>query len=204
MKKLKELLTIEPGSITKENAVDRFTAIAYELFTNYQINLGERTFVFTDIEFYWFDEKTHKDFITYPRTQKAGDWYFNTFGGVDLCFESHIEDGHHCFGGILIRGIKELATTSIYKQPRKCVDILFNHFSALSMEANFPLLPILTNIKQPVDNAPKAPAVRVGMPTGEKKKHPLGKIAAYLEYKIELEQPVFEEYLLEKYRFSSK
>lgn len=104
------------------NISEQFDVIAKELFQNYQIVKGDRTYEFWEIEFYYFNQ-SHIDVITYPRTTNAGLWFFHV-SGVDITFQS--VEGEF-YGGILIRGIKE-RNGKIISGPIKCVDKLFDVF----------------------------------------------------------------------------
>ena len=87
---------------------DKCTEIAEELFNNFYIKCGEKTFYFAEIEFYYYEKGKLEDEWnkkTYPRTdKKAGELFFH-YSGCDLCFESDFEKG--IFGGILIRSLKD-------------------------------------------------------------------------------------------------
>ena len=86
--------------------------IAEDLFKNYHILKGTQEYYFVNIEFY-FCNKNHFDFITYPRRLDEGKWFFHQ-SGVDLTFRSVYSDygtkmvdvnkDFH-FGGILVREI---------------------------------------------------------------------------------------------------
>ena len=123
-----------------------FDAIAIKLFNEYHIKKGDSTYDFLEIEFYYFD-RGHKDYITYPRTIGKGKWFFHP-SGMDLSFESSCiegfkktsEAGNYFFGGILIRGLVKDGNNAIIGPLNSCWG-LFDIFSAF--EANPNELPII-------------------------------------------------------------
>lgn len=103
-----------------------FNIIAKEILTNYVIKKGSKEYAIIEIEFYFFS-KDHPDVITYPRRVDAGQLFFHQ-SGVDITFQSN--EDH--FGGILIRGIKDLSDGYLYLGPQKCMDILWDNFNAFN------------------------------------------------------------------------
>ena len=112
-----------------------FDAIAKKLFNEYHIKKGDSTYDFLEIEFYYFD-KDHPDYITYPRTIGKGKWFFHN-SGMDISFESScVKDfnkkskaENNFFGGILIRSLVKNGT-DVITGPQKCTWELFDSFSA--------------------------------------------------------------------------
>ena len=112
-----------------------FDAIAKKLFNEYHIKKGDSTYDFLEIEFYYFD-KDHPDYITYPRTIGKGKWFFHN-SGMDISFESLCVKGfnkkseadNNFFGGILIRSLVKNGT-DVITGPQKCTWELFDSFSA--------------------------------------------------------------------------
>ena len=112
------------------NPRESFVRIAEILMWKYAIKKGDKRYAIVEIEFYLYS-KDHKDYITYPRTIKAGRWFFHQ-SGVDLTFESN----EISFGGILIRGLYKLHPITKDEEryifgPQKCVNELWDNFSAL-------------------------------------------------------------------------
>ncbi|GHU09089.1 hypothetical protein FACS189431_6530 [Alphaproteobacteria bacterium] len=121
MTNLKELLESVKG-ITKENANGKFCAIAKELFSNYEIQKGDKHYDFLEIEFYYYSEN-HPDENTYPREAKVGEW-FTHLSGVDIAFDSDSME----YGGILVRSIVEHGKKDQpICGPLKTMIHLFNH-----------------------------------------------------------------------------
>lgn len=128
-----------------------FADIAQILMGKYVIKKGKDIYRIVEIEFYAFSND-HKDFITYPRTTNAGQWFFHQ-SGVDLTFKSQDIDIKHKngniyinlgqkpqFGGILIRGLYKMNPQKEEKTyifgPQKCVNVLWDKFNALLSSAN--------------------------------------------------------------------
>ena len=147
--------------IDKNNYATQFKEIAELLFNHAIIKKGDKEYWFTDIEFYLYTSE-HRDIITYPRCCDGGQWFFHA-SGVDLSFESFVdfqiknttkrempyltEDAY--FGGILIRGIKQvmlkgetIITEINYNGPIKVCDELFDNFDAFGKATNFPEIQI--------------------------------------------------------------
>lgn len=153
-KLLRQEWLLDGGNIEK-----KFQNLASILLHDVVILKGNKKYRLTDIEFYFYCP-AHQDIITYPRNSKAGEWFFHS-SGVDLSFESHIEmrkkpstgkltpclTTDSAFGGILIRGIKSITSTSGYLEktyqlngPMKVCEELFDKFDAFGNVDNFPRL----------------------------------------------------------------
>lgn len=127
---LKKRLQLNPESKFE----NEFKEIADALFNNFVIRKGDRKFRFVEIEFY--HSRTEKTPITYSRTAPAGTWFFHQ-SGVDLTFESRGD----CYGGILIRAIREICPDShTICGPYKVMALLFDQFNAFSTPDNFPFV----------------------------------------------------------------
>lgn len=112
-----------------------FEDIAKLIMNNCIIKKGNDKYEIVEIEFYIFTPE-HQDVITYPREAAAGQWFFHQ-SGVDLTFESN--DKH--FGGILIRGIRNIDTGKLSLGPQKCVDLLWDKSDAFSIQNNeYPII----------------------------------------------------------------
>ena len=132
----KEAIEVRDKAITKI-----YDAIAKKLFDEYHIKKGDSTYDFLEIEFYYFD-KGHPDYITYPRTISKGKWFFHP-SGMDLSFESSCVEGfkktsepeNNFFGGILIRGLVKDENNAIIGPLNSCWK-LFDIFSAFEPNPN--------------------------------------------------------------------
>ena len=153
---LHNLMTLD-ANMKSSDIEARFNQIAKKLFENFAIQKGNTTYLFKDIEFYFYN-KNHRDIITHPRVSKPLYWYVNDFGGIDLNFSSSIEstnkfddkgkivqkfvldDGAY-FGGILIRQLIEKKSGKVLKGPLACAE-LFRSYDATgsNMKDDLPVL----------------------------------------------------------------
>lgn len=139
--------------VPTEKLKERFGKIAEALLTKFAIKKGKQLFYITDIEFYYYTD-AHKDFITYPRNCKAGEWFFHV-SGVDIAFESYVDfdkekykpilNHESEFGGILIRSIVPITdfkgdAKRLIDHPLNVSDFLFDHFDALYPDNRYPVL----------------------------------------------------------------
>lgn len=130
MEESKDELMKALEGVDRVNPRESFVRIAEILMGKYAIKKGDKRYAIVEIEFYLYS-KDHKDYITYPRTIKAGRWFFHQ-SGVDLTFESN----EISFGGILIRGLYKLFPVDNDEEryilgPQKCVNELWDNFSAI-------------------------------------------------------------------------
>lgn len=133
-----------------------FERIANDLLKNYAIETHDSIYRFTEIEFYWYDEKHHKDFSTYPRKHvdpNNGEWFFH-YSGVDIALKN--ENGH---GGILIRGIYDLKPKSGEKQyydgPLVCNMRLFSGLNAFNSSLNIPHIIPYNHLEVKLEQTPR-------------------------------------------------
>ena len=152
LEELKKLLEMQ-GVEGEGQIVARFKKLAEILLKDIKIQKGDKKYLLTDIEFYWYTN-THRDIITYPRKCSAGMWYFHS-SGVDISFESDVlTEGDNKpilnkdarFGGILIRGIKPEESGQSEKKdalsshPLNIVDELFDCIDAFGNPDDLPKL----------------------------------------------------------------
>ena len=145
------------SNLTCNNLNEQFQEIARFLMGNYVIKKGNKEYAIVEIEFYYYSPD-HKDFITYPRKTEAGRWFFHQ-SGVDLTFKSrgieYTKEGNKkvtfkltdnpAFGGILIRGIYDMAGDEYIFGPLKCVNLLWDEFDAF--DGNKQEYPILDKVE---------------------------------------------------------
>lgn len=124
-----------------------FEKIAIVLMNDFVITKKENQYQIVEIEFYLFTPE-HPDIITYPRSTEAGKWFFHQ-SGVDLTFLSKQD----IFGGILIRGLKDLKSGKLILGPLKCAKCLLDSFDAIEPIPDE--YPHLTKNNQPIDNIPE-------------------------------------------------
>lgn len=112
----------------KENPFDDFKRIASSLMNDNVLLVGENYFRFTALEFYYFEKNSHPDIYSHQHKNQTtnGQWYFHG-SGLDITFGNK-----DVFGGILIRGIKNLKEKTYINGPIMCVQELFNHLGAVS------------------------------------------------------------------------
>lgn len=153
---LHNLMTLD-ANMKSSDIEARFNKIAKKLFENFAIQKGNTTYLFKEIEFYFYN-KNHRDIITHPRVSKPLYWYVNDFGGIDLNFSSSIEstnkfddkgkivkkfvlDDSAYFGGILIRQLIEKKSGKVLKGPLACAE-LFRSYDATgsNMKDDLPIL----------------------------------------------------------------
>lgn len=139
LEELKRKLTLSAETTESDITNGIFEEIARFLIESCAIQKEKSIYAFTDIEFYFYN-KHHKDIITHPRDCKAMQWYVNDFGGIDLTFESSIKpdtdntvkskpqlNDNSYFGGILIRGLKNLTKPEKLVGPWACAELFRLH-----------------------------------------------------------------------------
>ncbi len=136
------------GSMNTSDIEVRFSEIAKLLFNEFAIKQGEKTYLFKEIEFYFYNQY-HRDIITHPRISEALCWYVNDFGGIDLNFKSEIEydkaskkfilDDESYFGGILLRKLISEDGSEELNGPWACAE-LFRWHDAIGCDPAFPML----------------------------------------------------------------
>lgn len=154
LEELKSKLTLSAETTESDITNGIFEEIAKFLIESCAIQKEKSIYAFTDIEFYFYN-KNHKDIITHPRDCEAMLWYVNDFGGIDLTFESRIKsvkdinkkgksiikpqlDDSSYFGGILIRGLKDINSDEELVGPWACSEIFRLHDAC--GECDFPTL----------------------------------------------------------------
>jgi len=144
------------SNISKKDIQSLFGDIAKFLIEKCIIVAADgRKYGFQNIEFYFYS-KTHRDIITHPRISDALQWYINDFGGIDLNFESTYEESETyfknfskkkpilndkcCFGGILIRELRQISGDHLTLiGPLACAE-LFRICDAENGQCKFPKL----------------------------------------------------------------
>lgn len=124
------LLKDKLGAIPTTDFKGYFEDIAKLLMNKCVISKLGINYEIVEVGFYLFTPE-HQDVITYPRKLSAGQWFFHQ-SGVDLTFESNAEH----FGGILIRGLRNIETGEETLGPQKCVDLLWDKSDAFKIYGN--------------------------------------------------------------------
>lgn len=93
--------------VSCENYLESFHKIANILLNDTKLLIGNTEFEITEIEFYYNDKNKHNDIACHgDELQKASNtWYVHKKGrgGIDITFGNE-----NAYGGILVRGIKEI------------------------------------------------------------------------------------------------
>ena len=171
MKALLDKLQAVTPNFNQEDCNKAFQEIAEILLNDYAIQIHDRIYRMTDVEFYFYDsniddarisQENRK--VTYERTTPAGCWFFHD-SGIDITFSSDKAKGYG--GGILIRGIKKIypkEQESIYG-PKKCYWELFDDYVSAfeSMAPNPYLIPYCFSSRPEIHTC-----LRVGLSQKEK------------------------------------
>jgi hypothetical protein len=126
-KNLNELFGIDHSS--ELEVVQSFERISKELLNCYSLKINDSTFLFTEIEFYYFYKGVHEDENTHEHEFKSGMWRCHNVG-LDITFESILPDV--CDGGILIRGIKQVEPFTekpFVNGPRRVINKIFDNLN---------------------------------------------------------------------------
>lgn len=138
-------------NITTVGGCLNYREISKTLLCDCVIIKGETEYRIREIEFYLF-RPDYQDYVTYPRTCNAGDWFFHN-SGVDIAFQSKsstpkADPKTDCFGGVLIRTvecIKGKNEKRLFDGPIKVVNELFDQFSAIEPSRDAPRLEFRMN-----------------------------------------------------------
>ena len=144
---IEEALQKPLDGLNGQNVQATFQTIASNLFNNFYIKCGEKTFYFAEIEFYYYEkgnleEEWNK--VTYARDGCSAGKLFYHLSGIDICFESHFNSKEDIYtsnitrtstsnaqyGGILIRSIIRMDDGILIAGPLNCKDELLNSCSS--------------------------------------------------------------------------
>ena len=102
--------------VSTDNYMGSFKKIADLLLNQYNLIIGNIEFEITEIEFYYNDNDKHydKNIHRFNEQKKSNSWYIHKKGrgGIDITFGN----SKH-YGGILIRGIKEINSDKYINGP---------------------------------------------------------------------------------------
>lgn len=149
-------------NITTVGGCLNYREISKTLLCDCVIIKGETEYRIREIEFYLF-RPDYQDYVTYPRTCNAGDWFFHN-SGVDIAFQSKsstpkADPKTDCFGGVLIRTvecIKGKNEKRLFDGPIKVVNELFDQFSAIEPSRDAPRLEFRMNCFPDEDRIPES------------------------------------------------
>lgn len=130
-----------------------FPELADLLLNHFLLIVNQKSYRFTEIEFYWNDNKNHQDKSTYLRNHtgelQPGQLFFH-YSGFDIAL-----DNDFGYGGILIRGVLDLSNGHYYKGPMvSCmrifsgVSVFGGHMDVRLEESSLPPADIFTKPKQ--------------------------------------------------------
>ena len=128
---MESIKTIIREAVKNLKSANDFRDLAEKIIRNYHIKCGEKTYRFSEIEFYYYDKEKFNDewnWKTYARTDKeAGELFFH-YSGVDICFDSSFDKGF--FGGILIRSLFDETNKLYITGPLLCANEILNSCSS--------------------------------------------------------------------------
>lgn len=161
---MKDLNELEQAlkNITIVGGCVNFREIGKALLCDCVIVKGRTEYRIREIEFYLF-RPDYQDYVAYPRTCNAGDWFFHN-SGVDIAFQSKsstpkADPKTDCFGGVLIRTvecIKGKNEKRLFDGPIKVVNELFDQFSAIEPSRDAPRLEFRMNCFPDEDRIPES------------------------------------------------
>ena len=139
---IRELLQKPLEGLNNNNVQSIFAKIAKNLLNNCYIECGDIEYYFAEIELYYYNkeqclgcsaEQYKWQIVTYARSdKKVGDFLYH-LSGIDICFDSCIDNDKAIFGGILIRSIKDKKGKVVAAGPYTCRDFILNECSKNDM-----------------------------------------------------------------------
>lgn len=197
-----------------------FGNIADMLFKHVAIKKGKETYLFADVEFYFYNQH-HKDIITHPRNCAAMQWYINDFGGIDLSFKSetkvekNVSDKYKLtikptltndsyFGGILIRELRHAETGERLEGPWACAELFRTH-DATGAINDYPVLVEYGSDREIKDADARLNLKRSNQKTETKVKYLLSAYAnKFTEEEIKELSEAFDRFIDCRYRYRVK
>lgn len=124
----------------QEDIEAQFDQIAQQLFHHTQLVVNDKTYSLTEIEFYVHQEDRHPDPFVHENALQltSNQWYFHG-SGVDITIG---DEATKTYGGILLRGLKEITSEGqdkYYDGPLNILRELFRHFHLSACTQNFGL-----------------------------------------------------------------
>ena len=104
-----------------------FDQIAQKLMNSWILAVQDNQYRFSEIEFYYFHEKCHRDNYTHEHQYDEGRWRFHN-AGLDITFDG--KNGEFD-GGILIRGIYNESVKEYVNGPRRVVRRIFDELQSV-------------------------------------------------------------------------
>ncbi len=116
-----DAIKTEEDSNVSPNYEKLFNQIAERLMNNYCLEVEDKKFRLSEIEFYYFHKNYHPDCNVHRhKFQREFSIYFHDKhgrGGIDIGFGDH-----ECWGGILIRGIQDYNSKNFISGPLNVAD----------------------------------------------------------------------------------
>ncbi len=111
-----------------------FDSLTYNLMNNLCIVVGRNAYRVTECEIYYMDS-AHPDPYTHCGDEQltSGHLYLNKTGGLDITFGN---PNGPAWGGILIRGMRNLGTNEYINNPRKVVEEIFKGLGNIIVNQN--------------------------------------------------------------------
>jgi hypothetical protein len=188
---------------SKTKLAQNFDDICNTLMKSLCLVVGYQVYRFTELEIYYFDERNHPDPYTHKDEQQLypGNFYFNGFG-LDITFGNPVKK---IYGGILIRGIKNLNTGKFVSGPSNVLKEIFGAIGNVFEARNNICIRELKN--GDADETKPLKTSRIGLPQKEELYH--GKKYRYLveiclEHKFKDKQKVLENMIEDKLIDSAK
>lgn len=122
--------TLKIDSLLDEKGLDsgKLQQLANTIMQEYCIVNGPYRYYPIEIEFYIYDKEKHPDRHVYPRDNKSAGELFFHYSGMDICFESSLDNGR--FGGLLIRALERFQNNkkdAEFGGPLVCVNEILNN-----------------------------------------------------------------------------
>lgn len=113
---------------------ERFNSMTNRLMNYLCLAVGKHTYRITECEIYYMDIEHQDGYVHCGEEQMTvGKLYYNKAGGLDITFgNANIPS----FGGILIRGVRNLNTNEYINQITKIVSEVFNSLGNIITEEN--------------------------------------------------------------------
>lgn len=136
-KNIINILTIDSSLYKSKTYHSLFNDMSNFLMNHFVLYINDEKYQLVELEYYLKDG-THDDpFIHHDKHQSIlGKWYFHrqfgkmyksgTYKGLDITF-GYADKNKKCYGGILIRSIKNIKTNEIIEGPCKIVNLILKN-----------------------------------------------------------------------------
>ena len=122
------------GKVSFSSNEERFNSMTNRLMNYLCLAVGKNEYRITECEIYYMDIEHEDNYVHCGEEQMtAGKLYFNKAGGLDITFGNA---DIPAWGGILIRGIRNLKTNEYINQITKIVSEVFSSLGNIITEKN--------------------------------------------------------------------